>query len=306
MTDSVSHLSLDATLDLAAQLGLDYVEFATGNWSSSPHVNLDVLLEDAAARRDLQLKLADRKLRISALTCSGNPLHPGPAGVEQDAVTRKTIELAALLDVDRVVLMSGLPGGPGDQNPNWIAVSWPPEATKVLAWQWDSVVLPYWTDLAGFAEQRGIHKLCVELHGQQVVYNAPTLLRLREAVGPVVGANLDPSHLMWMGGDPLAAVEALGDAIYHVHAKDTRVEPTAAVRTMLETVSLLTDDPGSRAWNYVTLGTGRGEPFWADFVAALAKTGYDDVLSIEHEDTAVEPVAGVRASVDLLRRVTRS
>ena len=303
MTDSVGHLSLDATLDLAAELDLDYVEFATGNWSSAPHLALDELLGSAPARRNLQARLAERRLRISALTCSGNPLHPGPSGAEHDAVTRKTIELAGLLGVDRVVMMSGLPGGPGDRNPNWITVSWPRDATEVLAWQWESAVLPYWTNLASFAGRHGIQKLCLELHGQQIVYNVPTLIRLREAVGPMIGANLDPSHLIWMGADPIAVVDALGETIYHVHAKDTRINGSSAVRTMLETLSLLTDTPESRAWNYVTLGTGSGEQFWADFCSALARVGYDDVLSIEHEDVSVDPVEGVRSSVDLLLRV---
>jgi sugar phosphate isomerase/epimerase len=303
-TDSVRHLSLDQTLDLGAELDLDYLEFATGNWSSAPHLDLDATLADEGARRDLQAKLADRNLRISALTCSGNPLHPGPSGREHDAVTRRTIELAGLLGLERVVMMSGLPAGPGDSNPNWVTVSWPPEAGELLEWQWSSVVIPYWQDLVPFARQHGVQKLCLELHAQQVIYNVPTLQRLRDAVGPTVGANLDPSHLMWMGADPLASIAALGDAVYHVHAKDTRIEPNAATRTVLETMPLFTETPAERAWNYVTLGDGHDEKFWRDFCAALTAVGYDDELSIEHEDSTVEPVHGVRATVDLLRRVS--
>jgi sugar phosphate isomerase/epimerase len=59
------------------------------------------------------------------------------------------------------------------------------------------------------------------MHGHQLVYNVPTLLKLRQATGPIVGAILDPSHLFWMGTDPMAAVDVLGDAIHHVHANDT-------------------------------------------------------------------------------------
>jgi sugar phosphate isomerase/epimerase len=98
----------------------------------------------------------------------------------------------------------------------------------------------------------------------------PTLLRLREAVGPVVGANYDPSHLLWMGADPIAAIGALGDALL----------------------------------NYVTLGHGRDAEFWREFCAALQLAGYDDVLSIEHEDQAMDPVEAVTESVRLLRHVT--
>ena len=58
-----------------------------------------------------------------------------------------------------------------------------------------------------------------------------------------------------------------------------------------------------RAWNYVTLGHGHDEKWWRGFCEALAAIGYDDVLSIEHEDMALSPIEGVRQSVELLRRV---
>jgi sugar phosphate isomerase/epimerase len=135
-----------------------------------------------------------------------------------------------------------------------------------------------------------------------VVYNVPTLLRLREAVGPEVGANYDPSHLMWMGADPIAAIDALGDAIFHVHAKDTRIEPLVAVRSRLETAAPAHAD--ERSWNYVTLGHGHDADFWREFCGALRQAGYDDVLGIEHEDQTMDPVEAVTESVELLRRVT--
>jgi sugar phosphate isomerase/epimerase len=217
-------------------------------------------------------------------------------------VVRDTIALAPRLGVDRVILMSGCPGGPGDKWANWITVAWPPETAEVLRWQWEESVIPYWRDLVGHAKAHGVTKLCIEMHGQQVVYNVPTLLRLREAVGPVVGANYDPSHLMWMGADPIAAIEALGDAIYHVHAKDTRIEPIVALHSRLETVP--NAHGPERAWNYVTLGHGHDAEFWREFCAALELAGYDGVLSIEHEDQAMDPVEAVTESVRLLRHVT--
>ena len=77
-----------------------------------------------------------------------------------------------------------------------------------------------------------------------------------------------------------------------------------ATRTVLETMPLFTDTPEQRAWNYVTLGDGHDETFWRRFLAALADAGYTDVLSIEHEDTTIDPVDGIRRTVDLLRRVS--
>jgi sugar phosphate isomerase/epimerase len=304
-SDSLGALSLDQTLDVAAELGLGFIEFPTGAWSSAPHVDLERLLDSDSARRELLARVHDHGLEISALTCSGNPLDPGAGGREHEEITCKTIALAPLLGVERVIMMSGCPAGPGDCHPNWITVAWPPETTEILEWQWDEVVIPYWRELARYAGERGVSRLCVELHGHQVVYNVPTLLRLREAAGPIVGANYDPSHLMWMGADPIAAIDALGDAIYHVHAKDTRLEPERqALTSRLETRPAT--EAGARSWNYVTLGHGHDESFWREFCMALRRAGYDDVLSIEHEDVAMEPLDGVRESVELLRRVIPS
>jgi sugar phosphate isomerase/epimerase len=299
-TDSLGGLSLEAMLDVAAELSMDAVEFPTGAWSPAPHVDLDALLDSAAARRELLARVTDRDLEISALTCNGNQLDPA-SGPAHDDVVRKTIALAPRLGVDRVIAMSGCPGGPGDRWANWITVAWPPETAEVLRWQWEQAVIPYWRSLVEHATAHDVSRLCIEMHGQQVVYSVPTLLRLREAVGPVVGANYDPSHLMWMGADPLAAIEALGDAIYHVHAKDTRIEPAVALSSRLETLPNSRAD--ARAWNYVTLGRGHGPEFWREFCAALRQAGYDDVLSIEHEDQTMDPVEAVTESVDLLRGV---
>ena len=206
------------------------------------------------------------------------------------------------MGVDRVVMMSGCPGAPGDSNPNWITIEWPPETREVLRWQWEEVLIPYWRDLVAYANGLGIRKLCLELHGHQNVYNVRTLLRLQEAVGDTVGANFDPSHLMGMGADPLAAVRALDGALYHVHAKDTRVDPViAAVNGVLETIP--SDRFHNCAWNYIALGYGHGEQWWREFVAVLAAAGYDDVFSIEHEDPMPPALEGVEKSVAFLRNV---
>ena len=173
----------------------------------------------------------------------------------------------------------------------------------MLERQWSEQVIPYWRDVTGEAEKAGVDRLCLELHGQQQVYNVRSLLRLREAVGPRVGANLDPSHLFWMGADPLAAVPVLGEAIHHVHAKDTRINTAmAAVHGLIDTTPM--DNLAERAWAYVTLGHGHDANWWRKFVAALRKAGYDDVMSIEQQDQALTPLEGVRQSVALLQQVT--
>jgi sugar phosphate isomerase/epimerase len=301
ITDGLGALSFDELLDAAAELGIKMLEFAGGNWSSAPHMALDRLLDSAPARTEFIARLRDCGIAISALNCSGNPLHPGEIGERHRAVTRKTIALAGLLGVERVVMMSGCPGGPGDANANWVTTSWPPETQTVLKYQWDEVLIPYWRELCAEARQAGVTKLCLELHGHQNVYSVGTFLRLRDAVGETVGVNFDPSHLMWMGADPLAAIAALGPAIYHVHAKDTRLEPAPLARDGRIEIRPA-EDVSHRAWNYVTLGHGNDLGWWRRFCQALAAIGYDDVLSIEHEDFALSPIDGVRQSVALLRR----
>ena len=300
ITDSLGALAFDDLLRTAAELRLEMLEFAGGNWSTAPHLALDHLLESDAARREFTARVKDHGLAISALNCSGNPLHPGEHGRRHDSVTRRTIKLASLMGVDRVVMMSGCPGGPGDANANWVVTNWPAEMCAILDYQWNDVLIPYWRNLVAYANGLGIRKLCLELHGHQNVYNVETFRRLRDAVGATVGVNFDPSHLIWMGADPLAAVPALGDAIYHVHAKDTRVDPVVAgVNGRLD------HKPASaradRAWSYVTLGYGHNEAWWRQLCALLKTVGYDDVLSIEHEDQLMSPLDGVTKSVRLLR-----
>jgi sugar phosphate isomerase/epimerase len=300
VTDGLPALPFEDLLRTAAELRIETVEFGCGNWSPAPHLNLDGLLASALARDAFLGRVAAHGLEISALNCSGNPLHPGSIGPAHRAVTSKTIRLAGMLGVRRVVMMSGCPGGPGDANANWVTTAWPPEAASVLEAQWTDQVIPYWIGLAAEARVAGVERLCLELHGQQNVFNVRTLFRLRDAVGPVVGANLDPSHLFWMGADPLAAVPVLGEAIYHVHAKDTRINTAiASVHGLIDVTP--NDRVAERAWSYVTLGDGHDPVWWRTFCSTLREAAYDDVLSIEHEDLALPPLEGISRSVDALR-----
>jgi sugar phosphate isomerase/epimerase len=302
VTDSLGHLSFDEMLETTANLGIQTLEFGCGGWSSAPHVNLDLLLENEAERANFVAMIRDHGLEISALNCSGNQLAPGERGKTNDRVVRNTMKLAQLIGVRRIVMMSGLPGGPGDQNANWITTAWPPEGQEILRYQWEEVAIPYWRDLVNQARESGIEKICVEQHAHQLVYNTETLLKLRDAVGELVGVNFDPSHALWMGGDPLRAIRHLLGAIYHVHAKDTRIDPhNSEINTLLETKP--NERVAERSWNYVTLGHGHSEIWWRDFVIQLKQNGYDDVLSIEHEDYSVSPIVGVRKSIELLSNV---
>lgn len=298
-TDSLGALGLAEALDVAAALGLASVEFGLGGWSSAPHIDLAELMGRATVRDRLLGMLRERGLAISALNASGNPLHPGETGAADARLAHDAVSLAGLLGVDRVIMMSGLPAGaPGDRRPNWITSSWPLEAMEMLEWQWSERVIPFWQELAPQAATHGI-RLCVENHGRQCVYNPDSYMRLRDAVGPVVGMNFDPSHLIWMGGDPVSAIRALGaEHIYHVHGKDTRIEPRARIDGTLDTRHVV--PVAVRTWNFVPLGHGLSRRGWLEIVGALMDVGYDDVISIENEDYTLETGASIAESVDTL------
>ena len=152
ITDSLGGLSFDEMLKASAELGLETLEFACGNWSSAPHLNLTAMLASPQMRAEFSAKVRDHGMSIAALNCSGNPLHPGPQGAMHHQITLDTIRLANLMGIDRVVMMSGLPGGPGDANPNWIITDWPPECLEIQDYQWEEKLIPYWRDLVAYSE----------------------------------------------------------------------------------------------------------------------------------------------------------
>ncbi|WP_152655855.1 sugar phosphate isomerase/epimerase [Oceanobacillus sp. CFH 90083] len=304
VTDSLGHLPFEEMLDVISEMGIDTVEMATGGWSPAPHLNLNELVEDADKRKEFIAALDKRNIKLCALNCSGNPLHPGELGEEHREVTGKTFELAKLLGVKKIIMMSGLPAAaPEDKVPNWITytVSWPPVLKDILDYQWNEVAIPYWKELVKKAEECGIEKIALENFSAQLVYNPETLFRLRDAVGPMVGLNLDPSHLIWMGADPILAARELGEAIHHVHGKDVRLERhLSGVNGLLETKEI--DDVANRAWNYVAVGCGQDLQWWKEFFSVVKMMGYDGYVSLEMEDLTMSPEAGVRTSVDALRQ----
>jgi sugar phosphate isomerase/epimerase len=299
VSDSLSGLPFETVLDHAARLGVAGVEMNTGGWSTAPHFDLVEMLADAGKRRAFLAAFSDRELEIVALNANCNPLHP--TDKTQAACLKDTIRLAGEMGIRTVCTMSGLPeGAPGDRVPNWIVSSWPPETQSILRYQWQDRLLPFWHEIAALSRQCGVERIALEMHGNQLVYNVPTLHRLRAEVGAVVGANLDPSHLFWMGADPLIAAEALGAAIYHVHGKDTFFNaPKQATTGLLENGDLM--DIPARSWSYVTLGFGKGEEWWRQFCYRLKMSGYDGWISIEHEDVLLDALEGLEKSVAVLR-----
>lgn len=302
-TDSLGQLPFEAMLDRLGELGVFGVEMTTGGWSSAPHLDTVALLQDAGKRRRLLAALESRGMKIAALNVSGNPLEPGMLGEKHRHDTDNTLALAASLGVKKIVMMSGLPpASPGDSIPNWITytVSWPPTLKNCLDYQWNEVAIPYWQRLVDKAQAFGIEKFALENFSSMLVWNPDTLFRLRDAVGPMVGLNLDPSHLIWMGADPIAVARRLGDAIHHVHGKDVRLESgMVAVNGLLETRPV--EQVAERAWNYVAVGCGQDLQWWKAFFSVVRMMGYNDWVSLEMEDLTMSVDAGITTSVDALK-----
>ena len=295
------HLDLEPMLDRIVAIGLDAVELACGNYPGDRHCRPAELLVNSGAYVHFRDAIARRGLVVSALSCHGNPIHPDATIARRhDAVFRDTVALAERLGVDVVNVFSGCPGeGPGARQPNWVTTGWPSEHPAILRWQWEEVVLPYWTEAGAFAASHGV-RLAFEMHPGFVVYNPRSLLRLRAEVGDVIGANMDPSHLFWQGIDPILAIRDLGPAIFHVDAKDTLVDAHHVSRN-----GVLDMPPGGvlaeRPWIFRSVGDGHDLLFWKRFVSALRLVGYDHVISIEHEDPLASADEGIGRAIATLR-----
>jgi sugar phosphate isomerase/epimerase len=301
-TPLLSKLPLEAVFKKLAALQIKTVELGTGNYVGDAHCKLS-MLENPSALAEYRNILSDNGFTISALSCHGNPLHPEKDRANHDReVSRKTILLAEKLGVPVMVDFSGCPGdSPQATAPNWVTCPWPPDFLKVLDWQWNEIVAPYWIEQAKFAADHGV-KIAIEMHPGFVVYNPETLLRLRSIAGPNLGCNFDPSHLFWQSIDPTGAVRVLQDAIFHVHAKDTQIYSSNLPRTGVLDTKPYTEER-ERSWIFRTCGYGHGAEFWSELISTLRMFGYDYVLSIEHEDSLLSPEEGLTKAATFLNGI---
>jgi len=304
LTVPLSGLPVDEAFKYLAGLGVQTVEIGTGGYPGNAHLDPVAALNNPEVITGFKASLVQHGLSVSALSVHGNPVHPDKAvgdKYHQDFVN--TLKIAKELDVDTVITFSGCPGDhPGAKLPNWVTCAWPPDFLDVLKYQWDDVLIPYWKDTAKLAAEYGVTKIALEMHPGFCVYNPSSLLRLREAVGPAIGANFDPSHLFWQGIKPVEAIKALKGAIYHFHAKDTRVDEfNTAVNGALDTGPY--DDFLGRSWVFRTVGYGHGESEWRNMISALRATGYDGAISIEHEDGLMSVDEGLKKAIDFLKPI---
>ena len=102
--------------------------------------------------------------------------------------------------------------------------------------------------------------------------------------------------------DPVACIRTLGDAIFHFHAKDTKIDKyNTAVNGVLDTKPYA--DEIHRSWIFRSVGYGNDFAYWKDMISNLRMVGYDYAISIEHEDSLMSPTEGLQKAIALLKEV---
>ncbi|HEY8716979.1 sugar phosphate isomerase/epimerase [Pengzhenrongella sp.] len=315
--------TLEEALDILRDLGLTSVEVNTGGFISAPHIPVDALLASESARKAYLQLYADRGLELTGLNCNGNPLNPLPGvGPKHADDLHKTIRLAGLLGVKRVVTMSGVPGSDSDSRyPSWVVNPWDGVYMDVLDYQWDLAV-PFWQEIDALAGEAGV-KVAIEMHPHNLVFNPITLKRLVDRTGATnVGAELDPSHLMWQGMDVPAVIRFLGPLVFHAAAKDAKLFDGVKLRGVLDDsfTRVHASDPNKVStgighwcnawpedapWRFVAVGVGHDVEYWTEFLTALAEIDPDMAVNIEHEDASMSQLDGLGLAVATLKAAER-
>lgn len=315
---------LPEALATIASLGLEGIEINSGGFLPPVHIPVDDLLAGTVSAADYLATFEGTGVSIEGLNCNGNPLHPDPeVGPEDADDLRKSIRVAGLLGIDRVVTMSGLPAAhAGGAWPAWHVNTWDSGYLDSQDYQWDEVAVPFWKEIDALAREHGV-KIAIEMHPQNLVFNPPTMKRLVDKVGATnVGAEMDPSHLFWQGIDPVKAIEWLGPLVFHAAAKDTRINPNCEIYGVLDDrftripadrnpvglggKHVVNKWPEDSAWDFVAVGNGHDTAFWARFLQALHTVDPDMAVNIEHEDTAYGPIEGLRIAAETLKAAART
>lgn len=293
-------VTLDESLKFLSDKGVKQLELGVGGYPGTVHADAKVLIKDEKKRKELMDTFAKYGMSISALSVHGNCVHPNKEVAQKfEEDFRAACVLAGQIGIDRIVTFSGCPGSDESaKQPSWVTCAWPPEYLDVLDYQWNEVLIPYWKEAVKFANENGVKKIALEMHPGFCVYNPETLLRLRKAVGDIIGANLDPSHLLWQGMDIIDVIYELKDAIYYFHAKDTELNMRNVRKNgVLDTKHY--SDLENRSWVFRTMGYGTDN--WKQIISALKVVGYDDSISIEHEDALMAPFEGLEKAIDYLK-----
>jgi sugar phosphate isomerase/epimerase len=280
LTACLPRVPLEDLVPWAAEQGFEALELAAWPRTSdrdymASHIGADGYTADEAAR---VRELFDRHgMRISAMAFYENNLHPDLRQREAHLNhLRKVIDAAEILGVGLVGTFVG--GRP--EKPDTVMK----EIGEVMR------------DVVAYAEDRGVRVMIENCPMDNWVQfglpgnyaYSPELwdALFNEVPSENLGLNFDPSHLYWLGIDHLRAAREYGSRIFHAHAKDTEILPEGRYRHGVLWKQLDADPWKSGSWRYRM--PGKGEIDWGAFIRVLQEVGYDDVLSIEHEDPEYE------------------
>ena len=300
----LNDMKLEDALAYLQKSGVQAVELGCGGCPGKVHCDPKEYLGKPDKVKALLDLFKKYDLELMALSCHGNCVHPNKEiAAQYQSDFEDCVHLAEMMGIDTIITFSGCPGDCDTAKyPNWCTCAWPEDFLEVLDYQWNQVLIPYWKEAVKFANAHGVKRIALEMHPGFCVYNPETLMRLRNAVGDTIGANFDPSHLFWQGIDPVAAIRYLGDAIYHFHAKDTKIdEINTGINGVLVTKHY--GDEIHRSWIFRSVGYGHDMQTWKDIMSNLRLVGYDGIVSIEHEDSLMSSNEGLQKAISFLKEV---
>ncbi len=279
----VPDLSLPEVASLAAALGYGCVELmcwpqgrAERRYAGVTHV--DVLGLTQADVQQINELMDGHKIAISGLGYYPNPL-AADEGEAQVAVghLKAVIRAAELLGVEVVNTFIGS------------------DPSKSLEENWPRF-LATWQPLVAYAEEHGV-KIAIENcpmlftrdewpGGKNLARSPAVWRRMFDAIPSVsFGLNYDPSHLVWQQMDYLAPLREFKDRLFHVHAKDARLD-----RHKLDAVGIL----GYPNDYHTPKLPGLGDVNWGHFFSLLSDSGYRGPVCVEVEDRAFEGELALR------------
>jgi len=280
----VPDLSLEEIVSLAAAEGYDCIEVccwpkgkAERRYAGVTHIDVTAgfTKSDAARVNDL---FAAAGVSISGLGYYPNPLSPDAAEAR-----------AAVAHIKRVIRAAERLGV-GQMN-TFVGRDW----AKTVEANWPRF-LRTWRPLVKFAEDHGVRigiENCPMLFsndewpgGKNLAHTPAIWRRMFEDIpSKNFGLNYDPSHLVWQGIDYIAPIREFASRIFHVHAKDARLDPDG-----LAEHGVLALPP---AYHTPKL-PGLGDVDWGQFFSALTDAGYRGPVCVEVEDRAYEGSLAMR------------
>jgi sugar phosphate isomerase/epimerase len=154
------------------------------------------------------------------------------------------------------------------------------------------VAAEFWTGIDALARARGF-RVAIEMHPHNLVFSPVTLRKLVDLTGATsLGAEMDPSRLMWQGMDVVASIRWLGPLVF----------PAAAEGKVPTGYGYWCNAwPPDPAWRFVAVGVGHDVPYWTEFLRALAGIDPDMAVNIEHEDASYSRLDGLSLAAGNLR-----